>query len=488
MLLQWIVLGMFKWLLKLVVLGCMVDGLCGAEERPHIILVMADDQGYGDVGYNGHPFLKTPHLDAMAKAGVVMERFYAAAPNCSPTRASVLTGRHPMRTNVVNYGHYMRPDEYTLAEGLKSAGYVTGHFGKWHIGSVQKASPTSPGGAGFDEWLSGLNFFDKDPYLSDGGRYVRMRGMGSELTMDATIAFLKKHEGGDKPMFVMTWFPSPHSPHVEEAEGVGEGLYKEGGKYRGYYLEIALIDQQVGRLRKVLRDLGIEKNTLVWYCSDNGGLVEEYSGGRAKKGSVYEGGLRVPCIVEWPSRLAARVCDLPMTTSSMYPTLMKLAGAKMPDMRPLDGVDYFDYMSGLKKKGGVYSMGFWHQYAGGDLTHNDRLIKVMMEAQEEGGANPFPERLYKNVLLFPKRPRDVLGGHAAWNSWPWKLHRIERKKGEVVLELYHLIRDPMEKDNLVGLEAGRVVRMRRELEGWQHSVLDSLEGRDYPKRRAGKVR
>ena len=121
--------------------------LASAETRPNIVLVMADDHGYGDTGFTGHPFVQTPHLDAMAKTGVVFNRFYASAPVCSPTRASVMTGRHPFRVNVPNHGHYLRPHETTVAEALGSAGYVTGHFGKWHIGSVQKESPTSPGGA-----------------------------------------------------------------------------------------------------------------------------------------------------------------------------------------------------------------------------------------------------------------------------------------------------------------------------------------------------
>lgn len=186
-----------------------------AEERPHIVLVMADDQGYGDAGFTGHPFVMTPNLDAMAKAGVVFNRFYASAPVCSPTRASVMTGRHPFRGNVPNHGHYLRPNETTIAEALRGAGYVTGHFGKWHIGSVQAASPTCPGQAGFDGWLSGSNFFDNDPYLSRNGKYEQIKGPGSVITMDATIAFLNKHKDGGKPMFAVTWFPSPHDPHRE---------------------------------------------------------------------------------------------------------------------------------------------------------------------------------------------------------------------------------------------------------------------------------
>ena len=121
--------------------------LASAETRPNIVLVMADDHGYGDTGFTGHPFVQTPHLDAMAKTGVVFNRFYASAPVCSPTRASVMTGRHPFRVNVPNHGHYLRPHETTVAEALGSAGYVTGHFGKWHIGSVQRESRSRRGEA-----------------------------------------------------------------------------------------------------------------------------------------------------------------------------------------------------------------------------------------------------------------------------------------------------------------------------------------------------
>ena len=170
---------------------------------PNIILVMADDQGWGDTGYNGHPFVKTPALDAMAKDGFVFDRFYAAAPVCSPTRASVMTGRNPIRTKVTNHGRYMRPHEVTIAETLKAAGYVTGIFGKVHLGSGQPDSPCNPSGMGFDEWVIGLNFFDNDPYLSRNGKIEHRKGKGSVLAMDDALAFLNRHKEEQKPMFVV---------------------------------------------------------------------------------------------------------------------------------------------------------------------------------------------------------------------------------------------------------------------------------------------
>ena len=214
-------------------------------KKPHIILVMADDQGWGDTGYNGHPFVQTPTMDAMAASGFVFDRFYAGAPVCSPTRASVMTGRSPIRTKVTNHGRYLRPHEQTIAETLQGAGYVTGIFGKVHLGSGQLDSPCNPSGMGFDEWAVGLNFFDNDPYLSRNGVVEHRKGMGSVLLINDTIEFLKKHKDGEKPMFAVAWFPSPHDPHREVPDG--PPMY-EGQDRAGYYCEITLLDQTLTSL------------------------------------------------------------------------------------------------------------------------------------------------------------------------------------------------------------------------------------------------
>jgi len=135
--------------------GCVSDMSARSSRKPNIVLCMADDQGWGDMAYNGHPVLKTPNFDAMAASTLRFDRFYAAAPVCSPTRGSVMTGRHPNRFGCFKWGHTLRPQEITIAEALKTAGYVTGHFGKWHLGSVRKGSPVNPGASGFDEWFFG---------------------------------------------------------------------------------------------------------------------------------------------------------------------------------------------------------------------------------------------------------------------------------------------------------------------------------------------
>jgi arylsulfatase A-like enzyme len=463
----------------------MTLGLCCCEiaftadaqqsAKPNIILVMADDQGWGDVGYNGHPFVQTPALDAMAKKGFVFDRFYAGAPVCSPTRASVLTGRNPVRCKVANHGRYMRPQEQTLAEVLKGAGYVTGMFGKVHLGSGQPDSPCNPSGMGFDEWVIGLNFFDNDPYLSRNGKVEHRKGKGSVLLMDDALAFLQKHKGGDRPTFTVIWFPSPHDPHLEVPEG--PALY-EGKPEAEYYREITLLDQQVGRLRGELKNMGLAENTIVWYCSDNGGLVQETSGGREMKGSIYEGGLRVPAIIEWPARKLKGRTPVPVSTCDMFPTFLAMAGVKSVPLHPLDGVDVSDILAGTSTKRSK-PIGFWHNFQEGQSTHSDKILKAIMEKQIAGAPLPHnPERMCKDVNDFPQFPEDSAKGHAAWLDWPWKLHRINGTK----YELYNLAVDPMETADLADKPShlqDRFEKMKGELDAWMRSVIRSLNGKDY---------
>ncbi|WP_411847091.1 sulfatase-like hydrolase/transferase [Roseibacillus persicicus] len=470
-------------LLTIIVSALVAGSLLAAGEsslftkRPNIILVMADDHGWGDTGYNGHPFVETPHLDALARSGFVFDRFYAGAPVCSPTRASVMTGRSPIRTKVTNHGRYMRPHEQTIGETLSAAGYVTGIFGKVHLGSGQADSPCNPSGMGFQEWVIGLNFFDNDPYLSRMGTIEHRKGKGSVLLIDDTIAFLKKHKDSDRPMFAVAWFPSPHDPHHEVPDG--PGLY-DGQKNAGYFREITLLDQQVGRLRQELRSVGIADNTILFYCGDNGGLVRETSGGRGKKGSIYEGGLRVPAILEWPKRQLRGRTEVPASTSDLYPTLLALAGVESMAPHPLDGIDLSSIITG-KEEERSQPIGFWHDLQSGEATWSDRILKDIMEKQQHGLETPHnAHRMCKDVDEFPQFPEDTATGHAAWNDWPWKLHRIDGKK----FELYNLVDDPMETTDLSQkpMHAQRVERMKAELSEWMRSVIRSLNGEDYLRR------
>ena len=460
--------------------GC-VSGSGGRSSRkPNIVLCMADDQGWGDMAYNGHPVLKTPNFDAMAASALRFDRFYAAAPVCSPTRGSVMTGRHPNRFGCFKWGHTLRPQEITIAEALKTAGYVTGHFGKWHLGSVRKGSPVNPGASGFDEWFSAPNFFDNDPILSREGVAVQTKGESSMVTVDAALEFIKKHSGGRQAFLAVVWFGSPHGPHqaIEEDRAVYAEKEK---KLQHFYGEITGMDRAFGKLRKGLRTLGIHKNTILWYCSDNGGLPKVgTTGGRGNKGNIYEGGLRVPAILEWPARKSSpRATEVPCNTSDIYPTLLEIAGVRMKNQPPLDGISLVALI-GNKMKTRPKPMGFWDHPTRGISTPSKKWMSELLEVQKAGKGSSETFRLRLDAGKISKQyPEDSFPGHAAWLDWPWKLHRIHDKKGKVKLELYNLAEDPAEQKDLVTQDTDRVSSMKFQLEAWLASVVRSLNGKDY---------
>ena len=306
-------------------------------------------------------------------------------------------------------------------------------------------------------------------------------GKGSVLAMDDALAFLRKHQGSEKPIFMVVWFPSPHDPHQEVP--AGPSLYDEK-KNAGYYREITLLDQQVGRLRRDLKDMEISDNTILWYCSDNGGLVEATSGGRKRKGSIYEGGLRIPGIVEWPARKLKGRIAIPTWTCDIYPTVLAMAGVEHEAPHELDGVDISDVLSGVATDRGK-PMGFWHNFQQGQATWSDRIQKAIMAKQQAGAPEPHDvARMQKDVEEFPQFAEDVSKGHAAWNDWPWKLHRITMSKDgseQEKFELYNLAVDPMEANDLSQdpNQRDRKRRMQKELDDWMRSVIRSLNGHDY---------
>lgn len=465
---------------------CLLTLVCGPARagekpaRPNIILCTADDQGWGDIGYNGHPVLKTPNLDAMAAAGLRFDRFYAAAPVCSPTRGSVMTGRHPNRFGCFTWGYPLRPQEIALAQSLKTAGYVTGHFGKWHLGSVQKTSPVNPGAFGFDKWLSSPNFFDNDPILSREGIAVQFKGESSVVTMDAALEFIRDRAGKPEPFLAVVWFGSPHLPH--EAGKKDFALYDgQEDKLRHYYGEISGIDRAMGKLRKELRTLGIHENTLIWYCSDNGGIKgPSVTGGRGHKGQIYEGGLRVPAVIEWPARISKSArTNVPAGTVDIYPTLLEIVGTRPPTQRSLDGIGLVPLLDG-KMKVRPKPLGFWHYPAPGNRTPSKQVMSALLDAQAKGDEIGDKTMLFADAGKIERQyPTDSFEGHAAWLDWPWKLHRIEAKDGAVRIELYDLASDPQESKDESARQPDRVKSMRADLEKWLVSVVHSLNGIDY---------
>ncbi len=447
-------------------------------ERPNIILVMADDQGWGDTGYNGHERLKTPTLDEMASSCLRFDRFYSAAPVCSPTRGSVLTGRHPNRYGCFSWGHTLRPQEVTIAEVLRTAGYRTGHFGKWHLGPVRAESPVSPGNSGFDEWFSSPNFFENSPLMSHNGKVVETDGEGSYVTVEAALKFIRDAAGSQQPFLAVVWFGSPHLPYVALPEDREQ--YKDlPANLQNYYGEITAMDRAVGMLRRELRTLGIAENTLLWYTSDNGATGAGSTGGLSgKKGSLWEGGLRVPAIIEWPAMVkSAAQTSIPCCTVDIYPTLLDIVDAKVEQQpKPLDGISLLPLIKGSMKTRSR-PLGFWVYPEPGRPVKSTQLLQDL--AKEQQGSAPSTNQEDDPGKIARQYPDDKLPGHAAWLDNDYKLHRIPDKKGQVSYQLFNLAKDPHEKKNLAAFENKRADRMKAELEIWQKSVIRSLNGGDY---------
>ncbi len=316
-----------------------------AADRPNVILVMADDQGWGQTGYYKHPILKTPNLDAMAASGLRLDRFYAAGPVCSPTRASVLTGRSHDRTGVLSHGYALHRQERTIARAMQKAGYATGHFGKWHLNGVRgpgvpvlDSDPHHPGHFGFDHWLTVTNFFDMNPVMSRMGKFEEFKGDSSEVIVAEALKFIEQARNDRKPFFTVIWYGSPHSPWLASQQDQIKGEVSNSAHHHG---ELVAMDRSIGTLRNGLKKMRLGQNTLVWYCSDNGGLKgvghDSVGGLRGNKGSIWEGGLRVPGIIEWPARIRPRITSYPASTMDILPTLVDLL--ELPQDSMLELVD-----------------------------------------------------------------------------------------------------------------------------------------------------
>ena len=460
-----------------------------AAASPNVVIVLADDQGWGETGYNGHPYLKTPVLDEMAAGGLRFDRFYAAAPNCSPTRTSILTGRHPNRSGVFAPNHSTRPEEVTIAQILRNSGYRTGHFGKWHVGAVKAASPTNPARMGYEEYLAHDNFFELDPPLSRNGAAPEIiRGESSEICVDAAISFLEtvRSEGSD-PFFITLWFGSPHSPYRALPEDLA--LYPDvpGDDLAGRFAEITAMDRALGRFRQWLRDAGVANDTLLWYASDNGitveGIPEGQRGGlfnggwRGHKGSLYEGGLRVPAIIEWPSVVTfPRVTSVASVTTDIFVTVLSLLDLHHPDPdRPLDGLDLTQLIVDNKMGERPEPIGFW-RFDRSREARNERW----MDPRLTRGTTPTTRNPGIDFVNFKHPVARVgdFGGVAAWMDGRYKLVRTGRETPE----LYDLLADPKEREDLAASKPNLVASMLERLESWQRSVERSLSGADYQAR------
>lgn len=450
----------------------------GGNDRPNIILCMTDDQGWGDTGYNGHPYLKTPNLDQMSREGVTFTRFYSAAAMCSPTRASCYTGRHPYRFGVTFAMRGMlEPTEIPITTVLKKHGYTTGHFGKWHMGTLsRKQGDQARWGAFANDpvryycppWQRDVDVcfvteskvptwdplihpgpikdkekddieviqakgkpYGNDYFVAEGQTVTEnTSGDDSRVIMDRVIPFIQNAARKKTPFLAVVWFHTPHSPVV------GAGKYRRMYKDRPvneqhYYACITAMDEQVGRLRSQLTSLGISGNTMLWFCSDNGPARQGSprhvgSAGHLKgyKLSINEGGIRVPGLMVWPDKVKRPVTvTAPCVTSDYFPTILDALGIDLPADREYDGIS----MLGLIE---------------GKTTTRSRAIGFLNKDAKE----------------------------AVWMGQRYKL--ISTAKGD---RLYDIIKDPSEEEDIIESTPEVAQKMKRELVVWKTSVLKELQ-------------
>ena len=411
-------------------------------QRPNIILIMTDDQGWGQTGYYNHPLLKTPNLDEMANNGLRFDRFYAGAPVCSPTRASVLTGRSNDRTGVYDHGYRLRLQEKTISQALKNNGYITAHFGKWHLNGLR--GPGAPilkddkyghQNFGFDHWLSVTNFFDINPLMSENGDFIDFNGNSSEIIFNEALSFIKEINNKEMPFFILIWDGSPHSPFIADDED-NIDFKNLDERSKNHYGELVAFDNSLGDFRKGLQDLGISNNTILWFNSDNGGLGKKQNispstvgGLKGQKGDIWEGGIRVPSIIEWPSVIKSRISTYPSSTMDIFPTIVDILNLSDSTMlMPLDGESLFPLF-------------------------NSKLGKRK---------NKIPFRYLDKGALIDNN---------------FKLVVTSIKKNN--FELYDLLNDPKESLNISSSYPIVFQEMKDEFIEWNKSVNESINGNDY---------
>ena len=410
-------------------------------DKPNIILIMADDLGYGDIGCYGSTRIKTPNIDALARGGMKFTDYHSNCPVCSPTRAALLTGRYQQRCGIegvvtaAKHRHTgMALEEVTFAEVLKRRGYATGIFGKWHVGYSAEFNPAKQGfdefigyvsgnvdfhshidQAGFDDWWKNLKKVPEEGYTTD-------------LITKHGVDFIERHK--DQPFCLYLPHEAVHSPYQgrndppERLPGGKKGRKAQGPEITRAYKEmVEVMDEGIGRIVDTVKRLGLERKTFIFFCSDNGATKQGSNGALAGyKGSLWEGGHRVPAVAYWPGRIKlGTTTDQTVLGMDLFPTMASVAGARLPAGLKLDGVDLL-----------------------GMLTENKKL----------------PER----TLFWRYRKEKAV------RKGPWKLLVRDNET-----TLYNLDGDLGEKNDLARAEPRMLKRLEDELAVWDREVSADVE-------------
>ncbi len=406
-----------------------------SHKKPNIVFIMADDLGFKDVGYHGGD-IKTPNIDKLASEGTRLEQFYVQ-PVCSPTRSSLMTGRYPIRyglqVGVVRpwAQHGLPLLERTLAQALKETGYTTAICGKWHLGHLSpQYLPTS---RGFDHQYGHYNgALDYFTHIRDGGldwhrndEPLREEGYTTNLIADESVRLIEQHNVSN-PLFLYVPFNAVHSPFQAPQHYIDMYKHITNKRRRIYAAMVTCMDDAIGRIVQALQERRLKRNTLIIFCSDNGGVGGVADNGllRGHKAQLYEGGVRVPAVAVWPGVVkAGAVVKEPLHIVDMYPTLLKLAGAKLEQALPIDGKDAWPTIT-----------------EGKPSPHEEILLNVTAAT---GAIRRGDWKLLYN------------GNIGANNAGP-----VDKK----VFELFNISEDPYEKNNLADKYPQKFQELKRRLE------------------------
>ena len=416
----------------------MLVHLCAEAEKPNLVFILADDLGYGDLGCFGSPDIKTPNLDRLAKEGVRLTSNYSNSSICSPTRAAFMTGRYFQRIGLewaVWYqapGEGLPPQETSLASMLKAAGYSTALAGKWHLGYEYSWRPNQQGFDHFFGCLGGnvnyFKYYDKtgthDIFLNEEPLYTE--GYVTDLTADYAIRFI--HQMKAQPFFLFAAFNAPHFPFQGPQDAEKEFSWSEGTREDNYLQMVESLDKAVGRIVDTIDSTGLKEKTLILFTSDNGGdRLARNSPLRGGKGTLWEGGIRVPAIARWTGTIPSNsVSDHPVQTIDWSATVLQLAEAPVPENRPLDGKSVMPILTG-----------------NGRLNYRPLFFRRSLD----------PHRTKVN------RQRAV-----RLSQWKY----LDTPTGEQYL--FNLDSDISEQENLINVYESRASEMRALLDRWEAEV------------------
>ncbi|WDE97730.1 sulfatase-like hydrolase/transferase [Lentisphaera profundi] len=443
-------------------------------KKPNVIFILTDDQGSGDLGITGHPYLRTPNIDRLAKEGTRFTQFYTNATVCAPSRVAFMTGQFPVQHNVhhIYMNHkfnvkrgipdYLDRDAFTVGDLMKQAGYDTAHIGKWHLEGRDLKSP--PSHYGFDEWLVTHDASASPSYIKRFNSTEHNVTMASHWIVDDVIEYLEKQKKSDKPFYLNLWTLVPHgllNPSKEELaeyknlnansedfkswmKEYGEDAENFTEQMKVYCAAMTSTDKAIGRLLDYLDESGLSENTIVFYTSDNG--PEDYKVGdatnagvgssgisRGRKRSMYEGGVNVPAIVRWPNKVKANhVSDAIWSGADWLPTLAKISGGKLPRTYKSDGEDVSDILFGKSKEHKKPLFWEWKYEVMGNKKYNPPQLAI--------------------------------------RQGDWKF--LCKPNGSAA-ELYNIKKDPAENNNLASKETSIANNMKTILLEWKKTIPTS---------------